>query len=104
MLAARTATSLPKEVATIFFKRRDFTLLVTPVDLVLVVQTTSSSSDCRCTKRRFPRSRYGLVSGLKSASIFEVIGKVSALLPDEVEIVTTDEFVSLARAAAPIRK
>ena len=62
------------------------------------------SSDCRCTKRRFPRSRYGLVSGLKSASIFEVIGKVSALLPDEVEIVTTDEFVSLARAAAPIRK
>ena len=32
----------PKGVATIFFKRRDFILLVIPVDLVLVIQTIRS--------------------------------------------------------------
>ena len=44
---------------------------------------------------------YGLVSGLKSMSIFDVIQKVDALLPEDIEIVSTDDFVSLARAAAP---
>ena len=44
---------------------------------------------------------YGLVSGLRSSSIFDVIRKVEALLPEDVEVVTTDEFVALARAAAP---
>jgi hypothetical protein len=44
---------------------------------------------------------YGLVSGLKSMSIFDVIQKVGALLPENIEIVSTDDFVSLARAAAP---
>jgi hypothetical protein len=54
---------------------------------------------------------YGLVSGMRTydkgsttkvyVSIFEVIEKVSTLLPENVEVVTTDEFVSLARAAAP---
>ena len=41
VLAARFTTS-PKGVATIFFKRRDFTLLVIPVDLVLVIQISRS--------------------------------------------------------------
>ena len=54
---------------------------------------------------------YGLVSGMRTysggsttkvhVSIFEVIEKVQALLPEAVEVVTTDEFVALARAAAP---
>ena len=54
---------------------------------------------------------YGLVAGMRTydkgsttkvhVSIFETIEKVSALLPENVEVVTTDEFVSLARAAAP---
>ena len=54
---------------------------------------------------------YGLVSGMRTysggsttkmyVSIFDVIEKVVALLPEEVEVVTTDEFVALARAAAP---
>ena len=47
---------------------------------------------------------YGLVSGLRSSSIFDVIRKVEALLPEDVEVVTTDEFVALARAAAPPHK
>ena len=41
VLAARFTTS-PKGVATIFFKRRDFTHLVIPVDLFLVIQTARS--------------------------------------------------------------
>ena len=35
-------TTSPKGVATIFFKRRDFTHLVIPVDLFLVIQTARS--------------------------------------------------------------
>merc|ERR1711957_484306 len=52
---------------------------------------------------------YGLVAGLHiestgyRASIFDVITKVQSLLPENVEVVTTDEFVAMARAAAPSR-
>ena len=34
-------------------------------------------------------------------SIFEVVAEVQALLPEHVEVVTTDEFVFMARAAGP---
>lgn len=54
---------------------------------------------------------YGLVSGMRTyssghttkeyVSIFDVIKTVRTLLPEHVEIVTTDEFVAMARAAAP---
>ena len=57
---------------------------------------------------------YGLVSGMRSyhngsttkvyASIFDVIKRVQALVPEDIEVVTTDEFVSMARAAAPGRR
>ena len=59
--------SFPKGVATIFFKRRDFLiLLVIPVDLVLVIQTLVLESRWHNTQYHpaddaLGRKRYGNV-------------------------------------------